>query len=80
MTVLVSSEELIQYLYRETSPEKTALIEEALTKDLSLREKLASLSASVNELDKFLESPRTESVLNVLRYAQENSPASSTTQ
>lgn len=77
MTLLFTPEELIQYLYQETSPEKTAAIEEALQHDWSLREKLESLKSSVGQLDKIIESPRTETIVNILRYARETMPASS---
>lgn len=71
MTSLFTPEELLQYLYKETSPEKTAAIETALRNDWTLREKLEVLSASQQSLDKALESPRTEVVLKVLNYARE---------
>lgn len=77
MTLLFTPEELIQYLYQETSPEKTAAIEEALRNDFALREKVDSLKANMEQLDKIIESPRTETILNILRYARETMPASS---
>jgi hypothetical protein len=66
-------EDLLLYLYKETSPKKTAAIEEALKKDWTLREKSAVLKASMQRLDKLVESPRTEVVLNVLNKAKERS-------
>jgi hypothetical protein len=60
-------------LYKETSPKKTIAIEEALKKDWTLREKLTVLKTSMQRLDKIVESPRTEVVLNVLNYAREKS-------
>ncbi len=66
-------EDLLLYLYKETSPEQTAAIEEALKKDWTLREKLAVLKTSMQRLDKIVTAPRTEVVLNVLNYARENS-------
>jgi len=64
-------EDLLLYLYNETTPEQTAGIEEALKKNWSLREKLSVLKTSMQRLDKIKESPRTEVVLNVLNYAKE---------
>ena len=64
-------EDLLMYLYKECSPKKTAAIEEALSKDWTLREKLAVLKTSMQRLDKITASPRTEVVLNVLNYARE---------
>jgi hypothetical protein len=64
-------EDLLLYLYNETTSAETASIEAALLSDWTLREKLAVLKASVQRLDKLTESPRTEVVLNVLNYARE---------
>jgi hypothetical protein len=64
-----SPEDLLLYLYKETSTQTTAAIEQALEKDWTLREKLAVLKASQQKLDAIVESPRTETVLSVLRYA-----------
>ena len=66
-----TSEDLIQYLYKETSPEKTAAIGVALLTDWSLREKLDTLNATQSELDDFkLLSPRSQSIANILAYAE----------
>jgi hypothetical protein len=64
-------EDLLLYLYKETSVEQTAAIKAALKKDWTLREKLAVLKTSMQRLDKIVEAPRTEVVLNVLSYARE---------
>ena len=64
-----SPEELLQYLYKETTPDITAAIEKALQEDWTLREKLAVLKASQDRLNTLFESPRTETILNILRYA-----------
>lgn len=64
-------EDLLLYLYKETDLQTTAAIEAALEKDWTLREKLAVLKASMNRLDSIQTSPRTEIILNVLKYAQE---------
>lgn len=71
MTLLFTPEELMQYLYNETSPARTAQIEEMLQTDWSLREKLEVLQNAMQTLDRPLESPRAEAVLNVLNYARE---------
>jgi hypothetical protein len=65
-----SPEELLQYLYKETTPETTAAIEKALQEDWTLREKMAVLKASYERLNSLIESPRTRAVLNILRYAE----------
>ncbi len=63
-------EDLLQYLYNETSAEVNAAIETALQHDWTLREKLTVLKTSMNRLDRIVASPRTEVVLNILNYAR----------
>jgi hypothetical protein len=63
-------EDLLLYLYKETSLQQTAEIEDAISKDWALREKLAVLKASMQRLDKLVMVPRTELVLNVLNKAR----------
>ena len=64
-------EDLLLYLYKETSIKKTAAIEKALQTDWTLREKLNVLKASMERLDKITLSPRTEVVLNVINHARD---------
>ena len=64
-------EDLLLYLYKETSAKRTAAIETALCNDWTLREKLNVLKVSMERLDKITKSPRTEVVLNVLNHARE---------
>jgi len=66
-------EDLLLYLYKETSPLQTAAIAEALQHDWTLREKLNVLKTSMERLDQIGDSPRIEVVLNVLNYAREKS-------
>ena len=65
-------EDLLLYLYKETSEKQTNAIESALKLDWSLREKLAVLKTSLERLDGIKKSPRTRIVLNVLNYARKN--------
>jgi hypothetical protein len=68
-----TTEELIQYAYGETSPEKTQAIEKALDNDWNLKEKLEALKESMQQLDTVITSPREESVMNILNYARRTS-------
>jgi hypothetical protein len=70
-------EDLILYLYKETSSEETAAIDEALKQDWTLREKLAVIKTSMERLEAITVTPRTEVILNVLRYAQQQETVSS---
>jgi len=74
---LFTPEDLVMYMYNETSPEKTAAIELALQNDWALREKLQLLRESVKDVELMpLSSPRTEVILRVLNYAKQTEPAS----
>ncbi len=69
-----TTEDLLLYLYQETSPEQNEKIKEALEADWDLKEKFDVLVHSVNTLDKMIESPRVESVNAILNYARMTSP------
>lgn len=64
-----SPEELLLYLYKELPSNTTIALEEALQNDWTLREKLAVMKTSMQRLDSIISAPRTEIVLNVLKYA-----------
>jgi hypothetical protein len=72
-----SPEDLILYLYKETSPDATAAIEKAIEEDWTLREKLNVLKTSMERLNSITVSPRTEVILNVLRQARTGEKVSS---
>ena len=72
MTLLFTPEELVQYLYNETSPARTADINRALQEDWTLREKLDVLRHSVQALSRKYESPRPEVLQNIMNYARES--------
>ena len=61
------------YLYKESSPQLTAAIKQALQLDWTLREKFNVLKTSMLRLEKIQQSPRTEAILNILNYAREKS-------
>ena len=67
---LFTPEDLLRYLYKESSPELTLAIENALKEDWMLREKLQILGSSVSSLDKIVVAPRAEVVERVLNYAR----------
>jgi hypothetical protein len=67
-------EDLLLYLYKESSPEQAAAIEETLKQDWTLREKLAVMKTAMERLNNLTVSPRTETVLNVLKYAAAQQP------
>ncbi len=62
-------EDLIRYLYKETSLLENAEMEASLENDWTLREKLSVLKASFERLNTIIQVPRTQAVLNILKYA-----------
>jgi hypothetical protein len=68
---IFTPEDLILYVYQETSPSETTLIKDALANDWALQQKFNVIEASVHQLSTELYAPRAESVLNVLNYARE---------
>ena len=68
---LFTPEDLLLYMYKETSPQQNAEIEKALQEDWTLREKLQVLQESMVSLDAEVVSPRADVVLNALNYARE---------
>jgi hypothetical protein len=67
---LFTPEDLLRYLYKESSPELTLAIEAALKEDWMLREKLEVLRTSADELDTVVVSPRMEVIQRVMNYAR----------
>ncbi len=65
-----TQEDLVQYLYNETSQEKSAILKAALETDWLLREKYEVISEAVNGLEKLALSPRKIAVDNILNYAK----------
>ena len=69
-------EEILLYLYKESSTELTTAIEEEIKKNWALREKLAVMKTAMERLNNITVSPRMEVVLNVLRHASQNEKVS----
>ncbi|HMJ46618.1 MAG TPA: hypothetical protein VK498_04780 [Ferruginibacter sp.] len=66
-------EDLLQYMYKETSTEKTAAIEAALSSDWNLREKFNVLSAAHQKLNELKQvSPRKQAIDNIINYAEKS--------
>ena len=65
-----TQEDLLQYLYNETSTQKTAAISAALEEDWSLREKFDLLKAAQQNLEVIKLSPRKQTIDNILSYAE----------
>lgn len=65
----ITPEDLVRYLYNETSDQKSAAIKTALQTDWNLRESYEKLENSHKNLNSIKLSPRPESVNKILEYA-----------
>ncbi|MGB4844239.1 MAG: hypothetical protein WBP16_07230 [Ferruginibacter sp.] len=63
-------EDLLLYLYNETSPAQTAQIKAALETDWSLREKFEVITSAQKRLEALKMSPSQQTVDNILNYAE----------
>jgi hypothetical protein len=68
---LFTPEDLLRYLYKESSTELTVAIEAALKEDWMLREKLEVLKTSSDGLNTVIVAPRMEVILRVMNYARQ---------
>ncbi|HTL10809.1 MAG TPA: hypothetical protein VL307_21195 [Chitinophagaceae bacterium] len=74
---IFTPEDLISYLYQETSPSETTAISNALANDWALQQKCKVIESSLNVLGTELYAPRAEVILNVLNYARDTMPVAS---
>ena len=71
-------EDLLQYLYNETSPSQTAEIKAALESDWSLREKFEVITSAQKRLEALKMSPSQQTIDKIINYLNQacgvNSP------
>lgn len=64
-------EELIMYLYKDSTPALNKAIEKAIQEDAELKQKVEILQRSKNQLDKVkLKSPSKKSIKAIMDYAK----------
>jgi len=63
-------EDLLLYLYNETSPARSAEIKAALETDWNLREQFETMSAAQQKLEKVKMSPSQQTIDSILNYAE----------
>ena len=63
-------EDLLQYMYNETSPAQTAAIKAALETDWTLREKFEVITSAHSRLEALKMSPSQQTIDNILSYAE----------
>ncbi len=70
MIKLFTQNDLIKFLYHETSEEETKEINKALMCDAELQVMYNDLKASIEELDHDQMEPSSSSILNILAYSR----------
>jgi hypothetical protein len=66
-----TTEDLLQYLYKETTPEQSAAILQAIQTDWSLQERMVILKTSLTQLNEVeMVSPRLEVLEKIFNYAE----------
>ncbi len=65
----ITPDDLVRYLYNETSDKKSELIREALETDINLSETFNALLLSKKKLEETNLSPRPESIDKILQHA-----------
>ena len=63
-------DQLIQFLYHETSASETLAIREELQRDTVLRQEFKALNSAYQQLPKVTFSPKGSSIQNILRYSE----------
>ena len=66
-------EDLLEYHYQETSPEKSNAIATAIEASWALQQKYDVIRQAAESLDKSIRGPRPQSIQFVLNYAGEHS-------
>ena len=66
----ISFEDIVQFMYKDTSVEKSIAISTALQSDWSLREKFKVLNESRELLPKVRKSPRPQTIDAIMAYAE----------
>ncbi|MBX3254934.1 MAG: hypothetical protein KF862_12400 [Chitinophagaceae bacterium] len=66
---IYTPENMIRFLYKETTAEETAAIQLALDTDWSLREKFEVLKNAMEGLNTIKFSPRPSAIQSILAYA-----------
>ncbi|MEP6927273.1 MAG: hypothetical protein ABI834_06525 [Ginsengibacter sp.] len=67
-----TQEDLLQYLYKETSEQKTAAIKVALDTDWDLRDSFEKIISAQKNLENINLSPRNETINKILEHIKKN--------
>lgn len=65
----ITTEELIQYIYKETSSEQNIIIKNAIDSNPPLREEYLDLLNTIEEMNQLSYSPSQTVIDNILRFS-----------
>lgn len=66
----ITQNDLIRYIYKETSAAETLAINEALNEDLELQNEHQDLIHAQQQLPKVTFNPSSDTIQNILRYSR----------
>jgi hypothetical protein len=73
---IITQDELLQYLYKETSAEKTAYIMQELSTDVALKERFDVIAAAKERLEKIkLLAPDNRSLERIYQHSEKEMKA-----
>ena len=65
-----TQDDVIRYVYHETSESETLEIEQTLLCDVKLQEVYKEITGVINQLDEKMKTPSQLAINNILRYAK----------
>lgn len=68
----ITSEDLLLYLYGETTPQQSKEIASALQNDWDVKEKYELLKGSIDELNEISYAPEQKTIDKIMEYAQKS--------
>ncbi len=71
MTKVFSKNDLVRYIYQETSPAESKIIEVLIATDPKFNKQYMELRDSYNELKKNTSSPPDRVINNIIQYSRE---------
>ena len=66
----ISFEDIVQFMYKDISVEKSIVVSTAIQSDWNLREKFKVLNESRELLPRIRKSPRTQTIDAIMAYAE----------
>ncbi len=70
MTKTFTPNDVLRYLYKETSPVEKKQLEEAMLVHADLRDQYLQLTSIKEQLDQVQETPRKDTIQTILEYAK----------